>query len=196
MASILRFDNWQNSDGTSIATTDASGNISFAGVGAGKILQVVSTTKTSAFSASVDQGTSTPITGLSVTITPNSASSNILVIGQINGSSDGASEAAVTVLTRNGTAICVGDAAGSRSQATSGSGYTSSATGYKESPYSIGILFLDSPATTSSTTYAVEIGSTFFGTSGVFVNTGPNTTLDRSDVWRTTSSITVMEVSA
>jgi len=196
MASILRFDNWQNSDGTSIATTDASGNISFAGVGAGKILQVVSTTKTSAFSTSVAQGTSTPITGLSVTITPNSASSNILVIGQINGSSDGASEAAVTVLTRNGTAICVGDAAGSRSQATSGSGYTSSATGYKESPYSIGILFLDSPATTSSTTYAVEIGSTFFGTSGVFVNTGPNTTLDRSDVWRTTSSITVMEVSA
>jgi hypothetical protein len=196
MASILRFDNWQNSDGTSIATTDASGNISFAGVGAGKILQVVSTTKTDTFSASVAQGTSTPITGLSVTITPNSASSNILVIGQINGSSDGASEAAVTVLTRNGAAICVGDAAGSRSLATSGSGYTSSATGYKESPYSIGILFLDSPATTSSTTYAVEIGSTFFGTSGVFVNTGPNTTLDRSDVWRTTSSITVMEVSA
>jgi hypothetical protein len=196
MASILRFDNWQNSDGTSIATTDASGNISFAGSGAGKILQVVSTTKTDTFSASVAQGTSTPITGLSVTITPNSASSNILVIGQINGSSDGASEAAVTVLTRNGAAICVGDAAGSRSQATSGSGYTSSATGYKESPYSIGILFLDSPATTSSTTYAVEIGSTFFGTSGVFVNTGPNTTLDRSDVWRTTSSITVMEVSA
>jgi hypothetical protein len=196
MASILRFDNWQNSDGTSIATTDASGNISFAGSGAGKILQVVSTTKTDTFSASVAQGTSTPITGLSVTITPNSASSNILVIGQINGSSDGASEAAVTVLTRNGAAICVGDAAGSRSLATSGSGYTSSATGYKESPYSIGILFLDSPATTSSTTYAVEIGSTFFGTSGVFVNTGPNTTLDRSDVWRTTSSITVMEVSA
>jgi hypothetical protein len=196
MASILRFDNWQNSDGTSIATTDASGNISFAGSGAGKILQVVSTTKTDTFSASVAQGTSTPITGLSVTITPNSASSNILVIGQINGSSDGASEAAVTVLTRNGAAICVGDAAGSRSQATSGSGYTGSATGYKESPDSIGILFLDSPATTSSTTYAVEIGSTFFGTSGVFVNTGPNTTLDRSDVWRTTSSITVMEVSA
>jgi len=196
MASILRFDNWQNSDGTSIATTDASGNISFAGVGAGKILQVVSTTKTDTFSASVAQGTSTPITGLSVTITPNSASSNILVIGQINGSSDGASEAAVTVLTRNGAAICVGDAAGSRSLATSGSGYTSSATGYKESPYSIGILFLDSPATTSSTTYAVEIGSTFFGTSGVFVNTGGNTALDRSDVWRTTSSITVMEVSA
>jgi hypothetical protein len=196
MASILRFDNWQNSDGTSIATTDASGNISFAGVGAGKILQVVSTTKTDTFSASVAQGTSTPITGLSVTITPNSASSNILVIGQINGSSDGASEAAVTVLTRNGAAICVGDAAGSRSLATSGSGYTASATGYKESPYSIGILFLDSPATTSSTTYAVEIGSTIFGTSGVFVNTGPNTTLDRTDVWRTTSSITVMEVSA
>ena len=199
MASTMRFDNWQTTDGTSIATTNASGDITFAGAvaGAGKILQVVSTTKTTAFSASVAQGASTAVTGLSVNITPSSASSTILVMGQVNASSDGPSEAPVVILTRDGTAICIGDAAGSRSQGTSGSGYTSSATGYKESPYSIGILYADSPATTSTTTYAVEIGHTFFGGSaGVFVNTGPNTALDRSDVWRTTSTITVMEVSA
>lgn len=162
----------------------------------GKILQVVSTTKTGSFSASVAQGATTPITGLSAVITPTSASSTVLVMGQINGASDGTNaEAPVTVLTRGGTAISIGAAAGSRSQGTSGSGFTStSATDSKESVYSIGILFVDSPATTSATTYAVEIGHTFLGTSGVFVNTPANTGLNRSDIWRTTSTLTVMEI--
>ena len=31
MASVIRFDNWQTTDGTSIATTNASGDITFAG---------------------------------------------------------------------------------------------------------------------------------------------------------------------
>ena len=79
MASILRFDNWQNSDGTSIATTDASGNISFAGSGAGKILQVVSTTKDDTY-ANASGGL---VTGLTVTITPTSTSSDIIVIADV-----------------------------------------------------------------------------------------------------------------
>ena len=58
MASTMRFDNWQTTDGTSIATTNASGDITFAGgvSGAGKILQVVSTTKTDTFPASITAG--------------------------------------------------------------------------------------------------------------------------------------------
>ena len=83
MASILRFDNWQNSDGTSIATTDASGNISFAGslgatAGVGKILQVVRATDST--QRNTTSTSFTDITGLSVTITPTSASSTILVV--------------------------------------------------------------------------------------------------------------------
>jgi len=86
MASILRFDNWQNSDGTSIATTDASGNISFAGSlgatgGVGKILQVVRATDTT------DRTTSSATVidaGISVTITPTSTSSSIIVIWSVN----------------------------------------------------------------------------------------------------------------
>lgn len=86
MASILRFDNWQNSDGTSIATTDASGNISFAGSleatgGVGKILQVVratdTTNRTTSSTAVIDAD-------ISVTITPTSASSSIIVIWSAN----------------------------------------------------------------------------------------------------------------
>jgi len=77
MASILRFDNWQNSDGTSIATTDASGNISFAGAGAGKILQVVHATDTTDRTTT---STSFVTANISVTITPTSATSNVIVI--------------------------------------------------------------------------------------------------------------------
>jgi len=77
MASILRFDNWQNSLGTSIATTDASGNISFAGVGAGKIFQVVEATHSTHLTIA---STSFTDTGLTATITPSAATSKVLVI--------------------------------------------------------------------------------------------------------------------
>jgi hypothetical protein len=163
--------------------------------GIGKILQVVSTTKTDIFSASVAQGASTAITGLSASITPSSASSTILVIGQINAAVYATNaEAPVAVLTRGGTPISIGDAAGVRSRGTSQSGITLASTDLKESTNSVGIVFVDSPATTSATTYAVELGHTNFGTATVYVNTGGNTALDRSDVWRTTSTITVMEI--
>ena len=84
MASTMRFDNWQTTDGTSIATTNASGDITFAGAvaGAGKILQVVyGSTSTIASTSS----TTYSDTGLSVTITPSSATSKVLVLVSQNG---------------------------------------------------------------------------------------------------------------
>ncbi len=170
---------------------------SWAAVAGGKISQVVSTTKTDIFSASVGAGASTAVTGLSASITPSSASSTVLVMAQLNAASaSSTADAAVAILTRGGTAISIGDTAGSRSRGTSGSGFTSGVSGVDqgESPWSIGILFVDSPATTSSTTYAIELGHTNTGTQTVYLNTGKNSTLDRSDVWRTTSTITVMEI--
>jgi len=167
------------------------------GITGGKILQIVSTTKTDIFSASVTQGSSSAVTGLSASITPSSASSTVLVMAQLNAASHSSTaDAPVAVLTRGGTPISIGDAAGSRSQGTSGSGFTSGVTAVDqfESPWSIGILFVDSPATTSSTTYAIELGHTNLGTRTVYLNTGANSTLDRSDMWRTTSTITVMEI--
>ena len=167
------------------------------GAATGKILQVVSTTKTDIFSASVTQGSSTAVTGLSVSITPSSASSKILVTVALSAACavSTAQEGVSAILTRGGSPICIGDAAGNRSRGTSGSGWTGTGlTPTKESVRSIGVLFVDSPATTSATTYAIEIGHTRLGTATVVVNSGAATGLDRSDVWRTTSTITVMEV--
>jgi len=167
--------------------------------GIGKILQVVSTTKTDTFSASIAQGALSAVTGLSATITPSSTSSKILVLGQVNAATAVGGfylEGVTAVLTRGGAAICIGDSAGARGRGTSSGGSVVAANGLDEIAQSISILFLDSPATTSATTYAIEVGHSRAGTTTVVINSPGVTTLDRSDIWRTTSTITVLEVSA
>ena len=82
------------------------------GVG-GKVLQVVSTTKTDTFSQA-STTTYADITGLSVTITPSSASNKILVIGYVNGSVATISKRVAIRLVRDSTAIGNGTASGSR----------------------------------------------------------------------------------
>ena len=68
------------SDGSSgqALVTDASGNLSFASVAGGKILQVLQTFKTDAFSRS--STTFGDITGMNVSITPASSSNKILIV--------------------------------------------------------------------------------------------------------------------
>jgi hypothetical protein len=185
----MRFDNWQTTDGTSIATTNASGDITFAGAvaGAGKILQIVSTTKTDTFSAAIS-ATWTDVTGLNVSITPTSATSKILVSVHCplvsNATNGGQSFLRVT---RDGTAIGVGDAAGSRTQ--SGFGYI---IGANSRDGGTSFQFLDSPASTSALDYQVEAWSLSYT---VYLNRyAPDT--DANTYPRMSATITVMEVSA
>lgn len=148
------------------------------------IVQVQSTTKTDTFTMS--SNTFTDVTGLSVSITPTSASNKVLVMVSMAVASS-TTASMYTRLMRGSTAIAVGDAAGSRTPAsvnifTSGTSFQASQS----------ILFLDSPATTSATTYKIQI-STDSGTSTMSVNrTGGDT--DSSTHSRTVSTITVMEV--
>ena len=176
MASILRFDNWQNSDGTSIATTDASGNISFAGAGAGKILQVVSTAKTDTFSTT--STSLTDITGLSVDITPTATSSKILVATHVTIGSPSATNFGLQIV-RDSTAILTSDS-GQNEMITFGRTMATATL-----PFTF--VYLDSPATTSTTTYKMQVR---VGSGTVNVNIGSNT------FYAGTSTITVMEVSA
>jgi len=173
MASILRFDNWQNSDGTSIATTDASGNISFAGAGAGKILQVQSTVKTDAFSTTANGPVD--VTGLSVTITPSSASSTILVMTTIP--TTGSGGAKQIWIKRDSTDIFT----------TANSNVFQWTTQSTTDPAVFTIQGIDSPATTSATTYKVQIGTSGANTVKVGIDTA-----GRTDYMA--SSITVMEI--
>ena len=154
--------------------------------GAGGAIQTISTTKTDTFSTS--SSSMTDITGLSVTITPRSSSSKILVFGHVTGNGNGSTRVNFR-LVRGSTAICIGDANGDRVRTFGGIFAPSN----DNTTHSIGFVHLDSPGTTSATTYKVQV------TQG----TGQTVYVNRSDSYSNhvthntgTSSITVMEVSA
>jgi hypothetical protein len=159
----------------------------------GGILQVVSTTKTDTFSASLAQGASTPVTGLSATITPRSTSSKILItvsIGQI-GTGNGYGDYGVKVFDGS-SFIDVGDAAGSRQTVTVGSvGTTNSPASYVNT--SISFTIEDAPATTSSRTYSVYVSHGSGSTQTQYVNRSAADS-DNTQYHRSSSTITLMEV--
>ena len=152
----------------------------------GVVLQVVSVAKTDTFTTS--STSYVDVTGLSVSITPKFSTSKILVAYQFNGGSDPAVQGIFMQLVRNSTPIFVGDAAGSRPQATA-----SATPNSQYSTCEVGGTYLDSPSTTSATTYKIQM----------LVNGGAAGYVNRSSADRNTSlydgrvssSITVMEVS-
>ena len=180
-----------NADGTSgqAIVTDASGNLSFAGTG--KILQVVSTAKTDTTSTT-SLITFVDISGMSVSITPSSSSNKILVIVDMRLGVNENRNVAYRIM-RGSTAIYIGDAAGSRTRGTGSIRLMSDA---KYDMQSETAVFLDSPSTTSATTYKVQWCHTFGGSSdGCYLNR-PHTESDNDDRVRGASSITVQEVAA
>jgi hypothetical protein len=157
---------------------------------AGSVLQVVSTTKTDAFSTNA--GSYTDVTGLSVSITPTSASNKILVFLSLSMSGQDGNAGAVYRFVRDSTAICIGDAAGDRGRSSGGVAYIANTNVYT----TISGSFLDSPATTSATTYKVQV---VCGNSGgnVYINrTESDSNITNPFSSRSTSTITVMEIAA
>lgn len=152
---------------------------------AGNVIQVVSTTLTTGFSASVNNSFSA-VTGLTATITPSSSSSKIMVFVTMTVGSDG--NYVNAQLTRGGTAIsgALATAAGSRSLGTSTAWPVQT-----YGTYGLAFNYLDSPSTTSSTTYGVQIGNA--NAAALCVNQSQE---DSNSAFRTrgTSTIMVMEI--
>ena len=153
------------------------------GGGGGKVLQVVSTTLTTTFT-----GTSTTmanITGLAATITPANVANDILVIYTVNHVVSGANRGAIQIL-RTATPVGVGTGVGSRIACNSSTLRTSDSA----SVLSSSNQFVDSPATTSATTYQMQYdlqGGTFY--------LNRSTTDSNSSIYqRTSSTITLIEI--
>jgi hypothetical protein len=148
-------------------------------IGTGAVLQVVSTTKTDTFSTA--STSFVDLTGLSVSITPTSTTSKILVFVATNYGPSATSGLSVFNLVRDSTNI---------SQPATAPTYAGTAVPYinlADGCMPFGFNFLDSPATTSSTTYKVQVK----------MNTGTlyvNRRLSTDTV--STSTITVMEIAA
>jgi hypothetical protein len=132
-------------DNTGTLLTSAAQSIPKSALPTGSVLQVVQTVKSDLFTTS--SSSYTDITGLSASITPINTSNKILVFASI---SCGASGNALFNLLRGSTAL--GQSTGAGENSTTTVGYP-----YAYSMLTIPIFFLDSPATTSSTTYKIQI---------------------------------------
>ena len=152
----------------------------------GKVAQIVSTTKTDTFTTT--SSTFVDITGLSLSITPSATSSTILVIGKVQGSNATTSEGGYIRLVRDTTAIAVGTSTGSRTPVTSQ--FWVNNTYMSED---VSWVFLDSPATTSATTYKIQ---TRLSAAGTVVINRPGIDDDASYTGRGISNITALEILA
>ena len=167
----------------------AVGQLSFADAGGGgKIGQVISTAKTDVFTTT--STSFTDITGLSVSITPSATTSKIYIMSNFQVRCDAASGYFVARMLRGSTVINAGATAGNRV------GGFISANIYNadnQTGMSVSTAFLDSPSTTSATTYKIRMKSTGGNDFGVGSINGDN---DSSHNARSASVITVMEVLA
>jgi hypothetical protein len=177
------------------ASNISTGTIAGARLPAGSVLQVVQGVKTDTFVSSATV-TDTAVTGLTVSITPTSATSKILVICNLGIAAENAQGGAAKLTRTVGgstTQLSLASAAGSRSRGSfAGSAYRGNQSNYLLMLWHQSLTFLDSPATTSTATYGVQVSSLNTGT---YINrTGSDT--DSADMYRGVSYITVMEIAA
>jgi hypothetical protein len=175
---------------SAIVLTNATG-LSRAALPTGSVLQVIQSvfTGTQSFNST---SAFTDVTSLSASITPTTNTNKILVMFTVH--VYGANNLYFRIV-RGSTAIGIGDAAGSRQQVSSGNGYTAGMGNTTQfMPYSN--QFLDSPATTSSTTYKIQFyTNNGAGSGSCFINLSSDDT-NAANVGRAMSSITIMEISA
>ena len=184
-----------------ITGTIPQGNIANASLGAvtalpfgtGEVLQVVSTTKTDTYSASIGaRAVGGDVTGLTVTITPTAANSKLLIFGAINTSRSGDSASAGFTFYRDSSAILVGASAGSRLPVTVGHSHIAGATFQANSSH-FGQVDAGS---TSETTFKIRLNNSGSSLTRTFYLNRSSGDADSNDSTRSVSSITVMEVSA
>jgi hypothetical protein len=174
-----------NATGLPAAQLTGTQNIPKGTLPTGSVLQVVSATKTDTFSTT-SAGSWIDVTGLSVSITPSSSSSKILVLYD---TMIGPQDTGFVRIVRDSTAIKQGDAAGGRIRTTVGS-LSPGGNADKSAPCAGN--YLDSPASTSALTYKIQVQN-YTGT--LVVNRSYNDS-DASYSGRGASTITVMEISA
>jgi hypothetical protein len=152
----------------------------------GGIIQIVYVEKTDAFSANVGSSF-VDITGMAVTITPQSSSNKILIMPSVNLVAQQSHRWGFIIL-RGSTIIHRADAASNRRRVTSGGGNPPTTVDNQH----FCTPFLDSPNTTSATTYKLQcIGEG--SSTNVFCNRTDNDG-DNADKFRYASSMIAMEV--
>ena len=160
---------------------------SLTGITTGKVLQVVSvnlpTAVTVTYSASWQD-----LAGMSVAITPSATTSKIYIMCSLTSANSNHSNGRIL---RDSTAVGAGTAAGSRP---GGFSYGNNPGGGNSTRVD-SMNFLDSPSTTSATTYKVQLFAANGSGNIVYINRTPNDT-DAVYGGRGSSTLTLMEIGA
>tara|TARA_R110002012_G_scaffold4072_1_gene18817 strand:- start:5466 stop:6044 length:579 start_codon:yes stop_codon:yes gene_type:complete len=157
----------------------------------GKILQVVSTTKTDTTSVDVGSGNAYDFTAFNVAITPTSTSNKVLVLATVSVGWNSTMPFFMN-LQVNGS-VCtdaVGDAAGNRNRSSMG-GFQGHTGGIE----TVNLSFVHSPASTSTQTYNIAFRHDSSQTKTLNVNRSSGDS-DSSQNGRFASSLIAMEVAA
>ena len=180
-------------------TIDSAGKPSIPNGGVGKLLQFKQTVKTDVFSTSINEGTiSGDVTGLTVSITPSSATNKIYLDVRAYGGVDG-STGLYGYFYKNGSLMsnAIGDASGSLARISMGSG--------QGTLLRMDMLhgnFADVAGGTSAITYSIRISSAYSPASPsartLYINRGGDSDESNGDFKfpRIISTITAMEIAA
>ena len=158
--------------------------------GGGGIVQVKQTVKSD--TTTVASASFADLSGMTVTITPTSSSSKVFIMSHMTFCHQDQNHTVAFRLVRGSTPVCIGDESGSRLRGTGAFAQT----GAGDHPMTVSFQFLDSPSTTSATTYKIQVATEDGDTVGLNQrqvgdagSTSPKNT-------RYASTITAMEVSA
>lgn len=171
----------------SLAASKLTGQVADANAPSGSVVQVVQTVKRDTYGDST--GSWVDITGMTASITPTSASNKVLVLISLKGGGDASPSYNTFRLVRGGSVIADADAAGSRS---CGFGGFNPRDGNDK--YTTTAEFLDSPSSTSSVTYKIQVTTAVSGRA-FYLNRSAGDG-DGSTSSRMISSITLLEIAA
>lgn len=172
--------------GTASSSTFLRGDSTYAAAGGGKVLQVVSVTKTDTFNSTATGFTD--ITGLTLAITCAATSSKVLVLWHVNTGSPAGYNAGLQ-LSRAGSPIGGGGASSSRP-----TGQFHHLTPTAATELNSAGSFLDSPSSTSALTYKFQVNYEG-GSSGVWINRSTGHSNHATYVM-SASTITLIEIGA
>ena len=156
----------------------------------GGIIQVESVKKTDTFITA--SNTFVDVTGLSLSITPSSTSNKILFMADLSvGGADGSDDNHVFVqMVRGSTALNIGDARGSHRKR----GTHVINNGLAGQMFHCSSCFLDSPSTTSATTYKIQMLTTASGITACVNRSGRDSDSSAGHDGNASSTITAMEI--
>jgi len=180
-----------NSSGQVSLAAGVTGVLPASSMPTGSILQVVQAFKTDVFSLTSQSYIN--VTGLSVNITPSSASSRILIMMNVAFSARTTLDSLYAAFGKNSSVITatIGDAASSRPRATLSS-FPGDASGVDNYQAQATQMYIDSPATTSSIAYSVMMRTANGNTMYVNRTFSDRDTANYDGRW--TSSIIAMEI--